>query len=70
MEAQGQEITTFFAEHKVRIQHFMMVGHGKGWLNCDTLSLSPLHGDAPQFIMDFETFSAIMKRGIWRIMRI
>ena len=56
MEAQGQELKTFFAEHKIGVQHYIMVGHGKGWLNCDILSLNPHESDAPQFLMDFKTF--------------
>ena len=59
MEAQVQELATFFAEHKVGVQHYIMVGHGKGWLNCDILSLSPHESDATQFLMDFETFDKL-----------
>ena len=59
MEIQGRELTTFFAEHKVGIQQYIMVGHEKGWQSCDILSLSPHKSDAPQFHMDFETFGKL-----------
>ena len=62
MESRGQEqeLTQFFTEHKAEIQDYIMAGHGRDWLDCDVLSLSPLTiGDAPQFMMDFETFDKL-----------
>ena len=60
MESQGQELTQFFTEHKAEIQDYIMAGHGRDWLDCDVLSLSRLTiGDAPQFMMDFETFDKL-----------
>ena len=57
-EANGQQLTTFLAEHKTEIQNYIMAGYGKGWLHCDVLSLTH-HGDVPHFIMGFETLNKV-----------
>ena len=55
----GQKLENLLQEHKVKVQNYIMTGYGGGWEHCDVLSLNPIDVGAPQFLMEFKTFSKL-----------
>ena len=58
----GQKIDNFLQQHKENVQDYIMVGHGKGWTQCDVLSSNSFGDDAPQLLMNFVEFQKLDMR--------
>ena len=55
----GQKIDDFLGQYRGNVQDYIMVGHGKGWKQCDVLSSDSVVDDAPQMIMNFVEFQKL-----------
>ena len=58
----GLEIDYFLRQHRENVQDYIMVGHGKGWTQCDVLSTNSVGDDAPQLLMNFVEFQKLDMR--------
>ena len=58
----GQKIDNFLQRHRENVQDYIMVGHGKGWTQCDVLSSNSFGDDAPQLLMNFVEFQKLDMR--------
>ena len=58
----GLEIDYFLRQHRENVQDYIMVGHGKGWTQCDVLSSNSVGDDAPQLLMNFVEFQKLDMR--------
>ena len=58
----GQKIDNFLQQHRGNVQDFIMVGHGKGWTQCDILSSNSVGDNAPHILMNFVEFQKLDMR--------
>ena len=58
----GQKINNFLQQHRGNVEDYIMVGHGRGWTQCDVLSSNSAGDDAPQLLMKFVEFQKLDMR--------